>query len=670
MPYSAPLDAIRAIAILAVLIFHISPGALNGGFMGVDVFFVLSGFLITTIILRDLMEDRFSLPEFYLRRIQRLLPNIITMVLTVILLWTLLLPPSMTPQVGSHGLWTIFNGSNFYILKNLGGYWGESAEWAPFTHTWSLGVEEQFYLVFPALLWLLARFQSGRIRQWLAAATCLSFGLCLYGTYTHPTATFYLLPTRVWELLIGSILAAHLQLRAHGAPQSRPAFRASSLEFLGCAGVALVFSSFIFNIKGGVFPGWIALAPTLGTLLILISVLDGKTRLSRLLSLSPLVNIGKISYSIYLWHWPLIILGKILADFYGKPQIYGALAGAILSIPMAWAAYACVEQPLRRRGGGRPRRFAIIVTGFITAMVSCWAVASRHMPPADPANLFDRPTFHGGWFNAGKQDVNASLPARLHDVDFPEMKQPIPDDSWRSGGIVNLYGADHPQIVVLGSSHAEMYSMLIDSICRKLGLSVAFLCMGHSTPAFFESTINPSLPTLREAREFDQARKRWIQKWRPEAVFIIDKWDATVDTPGNFGNRIRSFLEDVCPLAGSVLFVAQAPAIRGGDQVNLREVVTWRRSRGGGMPQFFPDRFDPQRNQATAIAETTSAFFPNFHVLRADQAFCNPDGSIRYFMGRHFFYMDSNHLTDDGTQVVHDLFQDAIAQAHSLSAPG
>ena len=166
-PYLLPLDGVRAVAILAVIVFHVWPIALKGGFTGVDVFFVLSGFLITSILLQDIHEGNFSIREFYLRRIQRLLPNLLVTVLFVLLLWALWMPSSATRQTGCHGLWTLFNLSNIYVWRELGGYWGDTAEAAPLTHTWSLGIEEQFYLVFPFFLLLVVKLQPARVHFWL-----------------------------------------------------------------------------------------------------------------------------------------------------------------------------------------------------------------------------------------------------------------------------------------------------------------------------------------------------------------------------------------------------------------------------------------------------------------------------------------------------------------------
>src|SRR5216684_3690975 len=185
MPYSAPLDGIRAIAILAVLIFHISPVVLKGGFAGVDVFFVLSGFLITSILLHDIRDGSFSMREFYLRRVQRLLPNVVVTVFAVVLLWTLLMPPSQAIQAGRHGLWTILNLSNIYIWRNLGGYWGDAAEWAPLLHTWSLAVEEQFYLFFSASD---SGSMAAESTQWQPSTFCRPVsGSCYLAQPSRPT---------------------------------------------------------------------------------------------------------------------------------------------------------------------------------------------------------------------------------------------------------------------------------------------------------------------------------------------------------------------------------------------------------------------------------------------------------------------------------------------------
>lgn len=667
MPYSAPLDGIRAIAILAVLIFHISPVALKGGFTGVDVFFVLSGFLITSIVLHDIRDGSFSISEFYLRRVQRLLPNIVVTVLAVLLLWTIFMPQSEAVQAGRHGLWTLVNLSNIYIWRNLGGYWGDAADWAPLLHTWSLGVEEQFYLFFPGFLLLLARLQRTRVLAWLVAATVLSLGLCLYGSKTHPVATFYLLPTRVWELLLGAALAAHRTPLRND--ESYPHLLGPKpLEAMGWTGLGMIIVGFFLVGEASGFPGLVILVPAVGTAFVLVSVADGKTRMARLLSVPVMVVTGKLSYSLYLWHWPLITLGKVQADRYDVPQLAGAAAGGIAGIVLAWAAYVGVEKPLRQRGPGRSRRFATIAAGFCIVAFASVLVVSRHAVP-DPAHHFDTPSFHGLLYSAGRggDPDRVTRASRYRDVYFPPLP-PRADDAWRTGGIIHLYGGGFPKVVVIGDSHALMYSRIIDDICREMGLSVAFLGIDQ-TPAFFTATVNEIFPSHREAHEFDEARRRWLKKWQPEAVLIIERWDALVGTSKSFDEKLRSFLREVSPLAGRVLFVAQVPVAKWGKEFNLRELMIWRMRSESDFPRLDPDRNERVRKQAVAVAEAVAADFHNLRVLRADLPFYREDGSIRWASERSFFYADGDHLTDAGAEVVRRLFQSAIAEAHSASSP-
>ena len=668
MPYLEPLDGIRAIAIIAVLVFHISPTALRGGFMGVDVFFVLSGFLITSILLNDLHEGRFSIREFYLRRIQRLLPNIVVTVLAVLVLWTAFFPLSTARATGSHGLWTLFNASNIYTWRYLGSYWGNAAELAPLTHTWSLGIEEQFYLSFPCLLSLLIRFQPDRLRSWLAIAMVLSFCVCLYGSYSHPGGTFYLLPTRVWELLLGTLIAAHrppFHGRGHHLIGSRQHTRRTTAGWMG---ILMIGASFLAIGEGGAFPGWVCLFPTLGTALLLLSVVDGATTLSRWLSSLFMVRTGKLSYSLYLWHWPLITFGKMQADLHGIPRLAGTVAGGVGGIILAWIAYVCVERPLRDGGPGRRWRIWTIAVGFALVALFSNHVASRPRV-ADPAHLFDSPTFSGLLFDAGgASDTDFDDVIRYYDVHFPPGGRGL-KESWRTGGVIHPYGGGQPEVVVLGSSHALMYSKLIDSICLKLGISVSFLGRNGGVSPFLDAQDNSRFLPQPEALEFEEARRRFLREWRPKAVFVIDRWDNQVDAQA-FETKLRSFLVEVGPLVGRVIFVSQVPVHQGGDEVNLREIVTVRMGTSKSLPRLDPDLKEEFRRRVATRAESLAASFDNLRVLRADTPFYQDDGSIRYAAGRKFFYADDDHLSDAGTEVVRALFERAIIEAHPGRTPG
>jgi SGNH domain (fused to AT3 domains) len=195
-----------------------------------------------------------------------------------------------------------------------------------------------------------------------------------------------------------------------------------------------------------------------------------------------------------------------------------------------------------------------------------------------------------------------------------------------------------------------------------MGISVAFLGV-DSTSVFYEDTTNFNFSSPLESREFYQARAEWLRKWHPNAVFVIDRWDDRFSTPRGFDKELRSFLTEVSPVAGRVIFVSQVPAIRDGDQANLRELATWHMKHDHSLPLFYPDSKEPLRKQAISIAEADTASFSNLRVLRADLPFYRDDGSIQYESGRTFFYADGDHLSEKGAEVVRGLFSSAITEA-------
>jgi peptidoglycan/LPS O-acetylase OafA/YrhL len=577
-------------------------------------------------------------------------------------LWSLFLPPSLSRQSGLHGLWTLVNLSNFFIWRNFGGYWGDSASWAPLLHTWSLAVEEQFYMLFPTSILLLAHFQNDRITRWLIVAATVSLGLYVYANPAHAQIAFYMLPTRVWELLAGAALASYkTPLRGGLAPPVAPSNL--RLEAAGWLGLSMILVSAFAIDDAACLHGTAMLGPTLGTVLLLISG-TGPTQVSRFLSAPFMVGTGRRSYSLYLWHWPLITLGRILAEFHGLPAVAGAIAGAIAGIAFAWTAYVCVEQPLRSRGPGRTRRLAVIAVGFATVLFAAGCVA-RLRPRIDLTRYFDTPGFRGQLYSVGKVSALSKTPRaiRFQDVRFPS-QQGRTDDDWRSGGIVHRFGDGPPAVVVLGSSHALMYADVIDGICQRDHLPVAFLCV-DSTPVFFQTTVNDSFPTAREAAEFDEARRRWLRAWHPKALFVIDRWDDQIDDANLFDKRLDAFLREVSPLANKVLAVAQVPAVGVvGDTLNLRELMAWRTGGKSIPPRIFPDAGEAKRRRALAVLESAaSSRFPNMRVLRPDRYFYERDGSVRWLSGRQVYYADDDHLTGAGAEAVRGLFETAIDEA-------
>ncbi|MDJ1007124.1 MAG: acyltransferase family protein [Paracoccaceae bacterium] len=334
MRYRPEIDGLRAVAVIPVILFHAGFGAFGGGFVGVDVFFVISGFLITSLILGELDGGRFSLLRFYERRARRILPALFVVMLACLPFAYLWMSPSQLQDFAQSLIAVVLFGSNLLFWQEQG-YFAAAAELKPLLHTWSLAVEEQYYLVFP--LFLLAIWRSGRDRAFRAvvAIAVLSLALSEWGWRNSPGANFYLLPTRAWELLAGSI-CAFLYVGSARRPNG-------PLAALGLA--MIVAAIFIFDEKTP-FPSLYALVPVTGTALILLFASEN-SGVARVLSLRPVVAVGLVSYSAYLWHQPLFAFARLRSLGEPAPILMGGLAVAALGL--AWLSWRFIEQPFRRR---------------------------------------------------------------------------------------------------------------------------------------------------------------------------------------------------------------------------------------------------------------------------------------------------------------------------------
>lgn len=347
MTYKPHIDGLRALAVLPVVAFHLDISALPGGFTGVDVFFVISGYLITGTIVSDLGKGRFSILEFYKRRILRILPALAAVILFVMAVAAMLMLPLEVGAIGRSAAASALFVSNI-LFWQTSDYFAGSAEANPLLHTWSLSVEEQFYVVFPLLMVLLARYARGRFLLPIAAGTVLSLALCVAATATSPTFAFYAIPTRAWELGIGACLALAPGLGGRGP---RP--------LLAALGAVLVCGSFLLITEEGGFPGAVALFPCLGAAL-LIGCAEG-TRVGRFLSGRVMVWIGSISYSLYLWHWPLIVFYKMRFETEMESADNAMLFAA--SVAMAALSTRFIERPFRLPSFRGRRAGRVVVTG-------------------------------------------------------------------------------------------------------------------------------------------------------------------------------------------------------------------------------------------------------------------------------------------------------------------
>ena len=443
-PHKKRLDiqGLRAIAVLAVLIFHIDHAFMPGGFVGVDIFFVLSGYLITGTLLRPMEAGRYSLRDFYRRRIRRLFPVLFTVLTVTLILGLIIFPPQiLMAQLEQHFFAVLFVSNLYFEGKTS--YFDLNASLLPLLHTWSLGVEEQFYLLFPLILF--ACFKYARRYIWLLIfiLALLSLAYSQHSVSANPKAAFYNPLSRTFELMIGALCVGverKIRLRPIGFQIL------SSLGFF-----AILFSLFWVN-STSAFPGVLALIPTLGTAAIILS----KDAIgNRLISAKPFVWVGDISYSLYLWHWPLLVF----AVFLYPSNMWGVAGAVVLSFFLSGLSYKYIERPFIRKtpnyifwkAGG-------LIIGSILVCLALYAakgVPSRFSPEARV-------------FLEASNDYNKEL-SKCH----MRSGQPMPYDQ------MCVYGAAETPAswVVLGDSHGTELAMVLGQKLGERGASLKSITM-------------------------------------------------------------------------------------------------------------------------------------------------------------------------------------------------
>lgn len=338
MRYRPEVDGLRAVAIIPVILFHAGFLGFSGGFVGVDVFFVISGYLITSLILEEMDRGRFSFLDFYERRIRRIAPTLgIVLVACIPFAWLWMLPDELAEFGKTLASTSVFL-SNFTFWGESG-YFDSAAELKPLLHTWSLSVEEQFYVFFPVTLLWLSRINRRRLPWMLAAGVVAGFLLADWASTAHPTAAYFFIVTRAWQLLTGALLAALPTLTDRFM---KGGWGAESMGLAGAAMIAVAVATFD---KTTPFPGRYALLPTMGAALIILAA-GPLTWIGRLLSLKPVVFIGVLSYAMYMWHQPVFAFARLRS-------VEGPGAGLMLTlcvvvVVLAWLTRRYIEMPLRR----------------------------------------------------------------------------------------------------------------------------------------------------------------------------------------------------------------------------------------------------------------------------------------------------------------------------------
>jgi peptidoglycan/LPS O-acetylase OafA/YrhL len=484
--YRRDIDGLRALAVLPVVLFHAKVPGFSGGFVGVDVFFVISGYLITGLIAADWRENRFSFVTFYFRRAKRILPALFCVYLACTVLAALIMLPSDMAEFGRSLVSSAAFVSNHFFFR-LADYFGGQSDLKPLLHTWSLSIEEQFYVVWPVVFLIMARWRPTQLPYVVWTIGAISFAAAAIIVGQHKEAAFFLAPFRAWELLLGAALA----LLAW-----RPSLPAWGTEALAGTGLALIVASVVLLDESQPFPGLLALPACLGTALLILVGMANRPLVTRMLSLRLPVAIGLVSYSLYLWHWPLLALARY---HYDRPLQWAEVAGLLgASLLLAVLTYRYVETPARHLSINLAPR----VVGAGVLSLAAIALAGHQINKSR------------GW--------TFSLDPEIRQLDRTSRER----NPYRNNcsGAANVFRADEActfgvprsaasyDMAIFGDSHADHYTPAMSVLAEKAGMSGRQITVGRCLMlvGYHEMTGTPAMQSA--CRALREAMLRFVEE--------------------------------------------------------------------------------------------------------------------------------------------------------------
>ena len=649
LDYRPDIDGLRAVAVLSVLFFHLGLKPFSGGYVGVDVFFVISGYLITSIIVREMRAGEFSFVKFYERRIRRIFPSLFVVLAATLIVGAFVYSAADFKAISASAISVTFFFSNLRFWSQAGYFEGPSTL-QPLLHAWSLSVEEQFYIFFPAVMFAIARWFRSRFTLVLALLLALSFASGVFVMARDSSAAFYFMHLRAWELLTGSLLALRV------LPTRLGRGLRNGFSFAGFA--TILASVFLFT-ESTIFPGFSALLPVAGSALIIYGGMEGDSLVGRVLSLPPLVFVGKISYSLYLWHWPVVVIGKYY--LIRQPTTIDLVAWTALIFLLSVLSWRWIETPFRARSFlPSPRIFQFAAATMAVIFAACLTIyLTRGLPQRFPADQ----VVELGWSD-------------------PELLRWKDCMIYRRNGIPDAIElcklgaqARTAEFLLWGDSHAGYLLPGLDSVSSAADAAVEFSVVTGCPPLIGIDRMdgmNGSCYRYNQMMiEYVQARPqlhtivlsaRWAntatgQYYKTEAGPPFTLVDLLESRPGGNATLFELGLErtvaTLVALGRNVIIVAPIPEV--GYHVPSAYSIADRTARDVNIliaptPREYLDR----NREVFSAFEAIARKYP-ITIIAPSSILCD-DQRCRVFAEGRLLYMDDDHLSAFGSHFISGIF--------------
>lgn len=614
--YRADIDGLRAIAVLSVFIHHLNASVLPGGFIGVDIFFVISGYLITSQILKDFEQGTFSLKQFYKRRINRIVPALVTVLIVSITAGLFLLSPADLTKLVKSAFLAMIGLSNIFFWREYGNYFAGNAAEAPLLHTWTLGVEEQFYLIWPVILIFLFKLLRKHLTSSLFILAAAGVLLSQIAIGIVASASYYLLPTRFFELMVGGLLAQV------GLVRSSPTVFSSRISFT--FGMLLILGSLFLLSKSSPFPGINAFWPCLGAALLIWSGTN-RAFYSPVLSSRLMVFFGLISYSLYLWHWPIIAYLNYTSTVI-RPVI--VIAVFVLATLLAWLSWRYIETPMRRSGATQPFsrtfsvRFVLPVATFIIFLAittSFGGFPQRYDPSV-------------ARFELALESKPEVLRSGCHVPTALYKTPPNPDKCRLGAAKADIDG------VLIGDSYANHFTGMVDILARVGGISLMDYTMDACPPIRGYSPVSSSTYAERCIKRNEDVFKA-IKANRYKHVVLAGNWPDSTEA----GIALKATVEEILSTGSIVTLIVNNESIEGAYSCPIRK-------RMYGTDEACST---VRRGPVNYLTEILSSY-PLVRVVDPNMVICK-DRLCDPIIEDTLLYRDAHHLNYSGSRLIGQL---------------